>query len=49
MFFLSTNVVPKTVRPSFISNSAAKKAALESVVPEIINNFLLRSNLFASK
>ena len=29
--------------------SAAQKAALESDVPEIINNFLLRSTLFASK
>ena len=37
--FLTTIVVPKTVRPSSLPKPAAIKLALESVVPEININF----------
>ena len=40
LIFLTTIVVPKTVRPSSFPNPAAKKAAFESVVPETNNIFL---------
>ena len=33
IIFLTTIVVPKTVRPSFLPKPAAIKPALESVVP----------------
>ena len=35
IIFLTTIVVPKTVRPSYFPKFAAIKLALESVVPEI--------------
>jgi len=41
IIFLTTIVVPKTVRPFSLTNPAAIKPALESVVPEININFYL--------
>ena len=43
----TTIVVPKTVKPSVFFNSAAIKAAFESVVPEINCKFLFNLSLFA--
>ena len=47
IIFLTTIVVPKTVRPSSFPKPAAIKPALESVVPEVIINFLFKLNLSA--
>jgi len=47
IIFLTTRVVPKTVRPASYPKSAAITLALESVVPEININFLFNLNLSA--
>ena len=47
IIFLTTIVVPKTVRPSSLPKPAAITLALESVVPEININFLFKLNLSA--
>ena len=47
IIFLTTIVVPKTVRPSSFPKPAAIKLAFESVVPEININFLFKLNLSA--
>ena len=47
IIFFTTMVVPRTVRPSSFPNPAAKKAAFESVVPEINSIFLFKLNFSA--
>ena len=47
IIFLTTIVVPKTVRPSSLPKPAAITLALESVVPEINIYFLFKLNLSA--